>query len=54
MPTEVIEQVNQLGKEQNQPTILTFQYRHRHSTMEPDPYFQPVDIYIEGVISDPD
>ena len=27
MPTEVIEQVNQLGKEQNQPTLLTFQDR---------------------------
>ena len=40
MPTEVIERVNQLGKEQNQPTLLTFQDCHVHSTMDPDPYFQ--------------
>ena len=37
MPIEVIERVNQLGKEQNQPTLLTFQDRHGHSTMDPDP-----------------
>ena len=37
MPTEVIKRVNQLGKEQNQPTLLTFQDRHGHSTMDPDP-----------------
>ena len=42
-----------MGKEQNQPTLLTFQDRHGHSTMDPDPYFQPVDIDIEGVIPDP-
>ena len=54
MPIEVIERVNQLGKEQNQPTLLTFQDRHGHSTMDPDPYFQPVDVDIEGVILDPD
>ena len=54
MPIEVIERVNQLGKEQNQPTLLTFQYCHGHSTMDPDPYFQSVDIDIEGVIQDPD
>ena len=54
MPIEVIERVNQLGKEQNQPNLLTFQDRHGHSTMDPDPYFQPVDMYIEGVIPDPD
>ena len=54
MPTEVIEQVKQLGKEQNQPTLLTFQDHHGHSTMDPDQYFQPVDIDIEGVIPDPD
>ena len=53
MPTEVIEQVNQLGKEQNQPILLTLQDRHGHSTMDPDPYFQAVDIDIEGVIPDP-
>ena len=46
--------MNQLGKEQNQPTLLTFQDRHGHSTTEPDPYFQPVDINTEGVIPDPD
>ena len=54
MPIEVIKRVNQLGKEQNQPTLLTFQDRHGHSTMDPDPYFQPVDVDIEGVIQDPD
>ena len=54
MPTDAIERVNQLGKEQNQPTLLTFQDRHGHSTMYPDTYFQPVDIDIEGVIPDPD
>ena len=46
MPIEVIKRVNQLGKEQNQPTLLTFQDRHSHSTMDPDTYFQPVDIDI--------
>ena len=54
MPTEVIKRVNQLGKEKNQPTLLTFQDRHGHSTMDTDPYFQQVDIDIEGVIPDPD
>ena len=54
MPIEVIKRVNQLGKEQNQPTLLTFQDRHGHSTVDPDPYFQPVDVDIEGVIPDPD
>ena len=54
MPIEVTKRVNQLDKEQNQPSLLTFQDRHGHSTMDPDPYFQPVDIYIEGVIQDPD
>ena len=42
-----------MGKELNQPTLLTFQDRHDHSTMSPYPYFQPVDIDIEGVIPDP-
>ena len=54
MPIEVIKRVNQLGKEKNQPAILTFQDHHGHSTMDQDPYFQPVDIDIEGVIPDPD
>ena len=53
MPTEVIEEGNQLGKKQNQPALLTFQDRHGHSTIDPDPYFQPVGIDIEGVIPDP-
>ena len=51
MPTEVIERMNQLVKEQNQPTLLNFQDRHGHSTMDTDPYFQPVDIDIEGVFT---
>ena len=54
MPIKVIEQVNQLGKEQNQPSLLTFQDRHGHSTMDPDPYFQSVDVDIEGLIQDLD
>ena len=37
MPIEVIKRVNQLGKEQNKPTLLTFKDRHGHSTMDPDP-----------------
>ena len=37
MPIELIERVNQLGKEQNQPTLLTIQDLHGHSTMDPDP-----------------
>ena len=54
MPIEVIERVNQLGKEQNQPTLLTLQDHHDHSTIDPDPYFQLVDIDIEGVSPDKD
>ena len=54
MPIEVIELMNQLGKEQNKPTLLTFQYRHGHSKKDLDPYFETVDIDIEGVIPDPD
>ena len=54
MPIEVINRVNQLGKKKNQPTLLTFQDRHGHSTMDTDPYFQPVDVDIEGFIQDPD
>ena len=54
MPIDVIKRVNQLGKEHNQPTLLNFQDLHGHSTMDPDPYFQLVDINIEGVIPDPD
>ena len=53
-PIEVIERLNQLGEGKNQPTLLNFQDRHGHSTMDPDPYFQLVDIDIEGVIPDPD
>ena len=53
MPVEVIDQVNQLGKEQQQPTLLTFKEQHGHSTMDPDPHFQPVDFDIGGVIQDP-
>ena len=53
MPIEVIKRVKQLGKEQNQPNLLTFQDRHGHSTMDPDLYFHPVDIDIEWVIQDP-
>ena len=54
MPIEVIKRVNQLGKEQNQPSLLTFQDRHGHSTVDPDPYFQPVGVDIEGLIQDQD
>ena len=54
MPIEVIERLNQLGKGQNQPTILTFQDRYGHSIMDPDPYFHPVDVDIKGVLKYPD
>ena len=46
--------MKQLGKEQNQPTLLTFEDHRGHPTIDPDPYFQPVDIDIKGVIPDTD
>ena len=52
MPIEVIKRVNEIGTAQGQPTLLTFQDRHEHENNDPDPYFQPIDRQIEGVIDD--
>ena len=37
---------------QGQPKLLTFQDHHRHEKSDPDPYFQPLDHEIEGVVDD--
>ena len=52
MPSEVIERINKIGSAQGQPKLLTFQDRHRHKKSDPDPYFQPLDQDIEGVVVD--
>ena len=52
MPSEVIERVNKIGSVQGQPKLLTFQDRHGHEKSDPDPYFQPLDHEIEGVVDD--
>ena len=52
MPIKVIKRVDEIGTAQGQPTILTFQDRHGHDNNDPDPYFQPIDRSIEGVIDD--
>ena len=52
MPYEVIERVNKIGSAEGQPKLLTFQDRHRHEKSDPDPYFQPLDPEIEGVVGD--
>ena len=52
MPSEVIERINKIGLAQGQPKLLTFQYRHGHKKSDPDPYFQPLDHKIEGVVDD--
>ena len=35
-----------------QPKLLTFQDRHGYANRYPDPYFQPLDHEIEGVVDD--
>ena len=52
MPSEVIERINKIGLAQGQPKLLTFQDRHGHKKSDPDPYFQPLDHKIEGVVDD--
>ena len=52
MPIEVIERVNKIGTAQGQPKLLTFQDRHGHENRNSDPYFQPLDHEIEGVVDD--
>ena len=52
MPIEVIKRVNEIGTSQGQTTLLTFQNRHGHENNNPDPYFQPINRKIEGVIDD--
>ena len=52
MPSEVIKRINKTGSAQGQPKLLTFQYRHGHEKSNPDPYFQPLDHEIEGVVDD--
>ena len=54
MPIEVIERVNKIGTAQRQPKLLTFQDRHGHENSNPDPYFQPLDHEIEGVVDEDD
>ena len=52
MPSEVIERVNKIGSAEGQPGLLTFQDCHGHEKSDPDPYFQPLDHEIEGVVDD--
>ena len=52
MPSEVIKRVNQIGLAQGQTELLTFQDRYGHEKSDPDPYFQPLDHEIEGVVDD--
>ena len=52
IPIEVIKRLNEIGTAQGQPTLLTFQDCHGHDNNDPDPYFQPIDCEIEGVIDD--
>ena len=52
MPSEVIERVNKIGSAEGQPKLITFQDRHGHKKSDPDPYFQPLDHKIEGVVDD--
>ena len=52
MPSEVIERINKIGLAQGQPKLITFQDRRGHEKSDPDPYFQPLDHEIEGVVDD--
>ena len=52
MPSEVIERLNKIGVAQGQPKLLTFQDRHGYGKSDPEPYFQPLDHKIEGVVDD--
>ena len=52
MPSKVIERVNKIGSAQVQPKLLTFQDCHGHGKSDLDPYFQPLDHDIKGVVDD--
>ena len=54
MPIEVIARVNKIGTAQGQPKLLTFQDRHGYDNSDPEPYFQPLDHEIEGVVDEDD
>ena len=41
-----------IGSAQGKPKLLTFEDRHGHEKSDPDPYFQPLDQKIEGVVYD--
>ena len=51
-PSEVIETINKIGSAQGQPKLLTFQDCHEHKKSDPDPYFQPLDHEIKGLVDD--
>ena len=51
-PSEVIKRINKISFAQGQPKLLTFQDRHGHEKSDTDPYFQPLDHKIEGVVDD--
>ena len=52
MPSELIDRINKIGSVKGQPKLFTFQDRHGHEKSDPDPYFQPLDHKIEGVVDD--
>ena len=51
-PIAVIKRVNEIGTAQVHPKLLTFQDRHGYDNNYPDPYFQPIDHEIKGVVDD--
>ena len=52
MPSKVIERINKIGLAQGQPKLIIFQDFHGHKKSDTDPYFQPLDHEIEGVVND--
>ena len=52
MMLEVIERVNIIGVAQGQPKLLTFKDCHGYENNDPDPYFQPLEHEIKGVVDD--
>ena len=48
----VIERVNKIGVAQGKPKLVIVQDRHGYENSDPDPYFQPLDHEIEGVVGD--
>ena len=51
---ELIARVNRIGKAQGQPSLITFQDRHRHSLGDTDPAFSGVLPHLAGVVHDND